>query len=501
VTSDAVARSALLLAVVAYGLFFVAWRRGAHRAAIVSLLVASFGLRFYAACDAFVHEWDERFHALVAKNLVANPLRPTLYVEPLLPYDYRNWLANHVWLHKPPLALWCMALSMAVFGVSELALRLPSLLLAVVAVGATYRLGVAWKGQNVGLAAAFLHSTNVLLIQLAAGRVGQDHVDAAHVAYIGLALAAVASSAAIRAFVCLGLLCGLAVLSKWAPGFLPIIVGAAWHWGRLGVRKTTLRAALALGVAIVVVAPWTFYAWRTFPAEFAWELEYNKRHFFEPLEGHGGSPLYHLLYIGRIYGELAYLPLLLFFVRLRHLAHDTRAWALAIWILVPYFVFSAAATKLPGYVLVAAPAVFLIEAELVCRLFENWGGGWVRRAATAVLCAGLLGLPLRIMLHDLKVFRSYERRPAWASEMRELSARLAGGRAVIFGCPRPIETMFYTSQVAYEVVPDRELVRSLQSRGYRVLFCDSATLPPDRRAWPDVEYIQPVESAGAVRRD
>src|SRR5947209_2593929 len=120
-------------------LFALAWRahrRGDDRRAILALLAAGLALRLYAGADLFLHTWDERYHALVAKHLLAHPATPTLYDRPLLPYDYRDWRANHVWLHKPPLALWLMAaglgLGRAVAGAqgAELAMRLPGLLLS-----------------------------------------------------------------------------------------------------------------------------------------------------------------------------------------------------------------------------------------------------------------------------------------------------------------------------------------------------------------------------------
>ena len=75
-------------------------------------------------------------HALVAKNFIQTPLVPRLYHTPL--YDYRTWTSNYIWMHKPPLALWLQAASMNAFGVHEIALRLPSLLISTAAVIVTF---------------------------------------------------------------------------------------------------------------------------------------------------------------------------------------------------------------------------------------------------------------------------------------------------------------------------------------------------------------------------
>jgi len=129
------------------------------------------------ARDRFLHTWDERFHALVAKNMIEHPLRPVLYADPVLPYDFRHWTANHVWLHKPPFALWLMALSMATFGVNEIALRLPNLLHSTLAVALTFAIGRRVVGERAALLAAALQATNGYLLELAGGRTASDHVE------------------------------------------------------------------------------------------------------------------------------------------------------------------------------------------------------------------------------------------------------------------------------------------------------------------------------------
>src|SRR5436309_1269279 len=116
------------------------YRRGRPGTAALALAAAGLVLRAYAGADLFLHPWDERYHALVAKHLAAHPLLPTLYDRALLPYDYRNWRANGVWLHKPPLALWLMAASLRLCGVNDWTLRLPSVLLSTLAILLTYDL-------------------------------------------------------------------------------------------------------------------------------------------------------------------------------------------------------------------------------------------------------------------------------------------------------------------------------------------------------------------------
>jgi 4-amino-4-deoxy-L-arabinose transferase len=476
--------------VLSYGLALVAARRGRPGLAAALVVAGGLGLRLYASGDDYLHPWDERFHALVARNLMAHPLRPTLYDTPLLPYDHSDWQQGAVWLHKPPLVLWLMALAMAAFGVGELPLRLPSLALSAAGTYAAYRIGLALRGHAVGLIAAFLHSANAFLVLLAAGWFATDHVDTALVSFVTLAVAVgVAMPPRPASFVATGLLSGLALLSKGLPGLLALPVVGLWHSGDTPTRRLAGLTGLALASALVVAAPWWLYTNAAFPAEAAWERAYDLRHLTEPLEGHRGSVLYHAARMPRIFGELVYLPMLFWLGRLVRGPRDAKAVAVTVWLAVPYAVFSLAASKMPAYVMVAAPAVFLVVATACARLLDEWRGGASRKWIVGLGVAALLAPPVRILLNDLRLFREHERQPAWALELEQLGSRLAGQRAVILGSPRPIETMFYTAQVAYERVPDRATVEWLQERGYRVLVYESSTLSPDQRGWRDVEYL------------
>ena len=66
------------------------------------------------ACDEFLHAWDERYHALVALHLTRHPEQPTLYEHAFIPST--QWGLTHLWVHKPPLATYLIALSLALFG-------------------------------------------------------------------------------------------------------------------------------------------------------------------------------------------------------------------------------------------------------------------------------------------------------------------------------------------------------------------------------------------------
>ena len=214
-------------------LFWFSWRLARRRrfhTAAITIALAALCIRAYAGADLALHPWDERYHALVAKNLIANPLVPTLVADPVLDYDYRNWAANHVWLHKPPLALWMQAASMRMFGVGEWPMRLPSILFSTAAVLATYAIGYLLISAPVGLVAAAFHAVHGFSVDLSAGRRATDHVDTLLIflVEIGILLALVAASRRPRtAGAVLGIAVGLAYLTKSLPALLILPIWAA----------------------------------------------------------------------------------------------------------------------------------------------------------------------------------------------------------------------------------------------------------------------------------
>lgn len=456
-----------------------AWKAGASRTSLLCIVCFGAIFRMYMAMDQFLHPWDERYHALVAKHLIAHPLVPTLYDSPVLPYDYRDWMANHVWLHKPPLALWFAASSMAVFGVGELALRLPGLLTSILAIVLTYQIGRRVFGPRTGLLAALFHAGNGLLILFPAGIATSDHVDNLFVVLVELSVFCAfvwARQPSPRLALVAGVVTGAAVLTKlWAALFvIPMMV-----W--LGYRRVS-RASLALHVIVVllgiaaVVAPWQIYIHIAYPLEAAWESHASMRHLFSAVEGQPTELSYYLLRTPRAFGELVYVPLGWFFVRAARGRQSAEGQAIALWILIPCVVFSIAVSKSISYLAIAAPAMFLAQAEFIIHV----GARSITRKSVNflryVLLMLLLVLPLRFAAERLNPFEPRERRAAWADALRALDGQLPPD-VVLFGTQHPIEAMFSTGCTAYPFFPSAEQLRIVRDQGRSVAVCNGRGVP------------------------
>ncbi len=204
-------------------LFFVLKK---ERLALASLLLSAFLLRLLIiSLDPFLHDWDERFHALVAKNMILHPFIPMLRIDPVMAYDPSAWCCNHIWLHKQPLFLWQMAASMKLFGVHVFALRFPSALLGTATVFFTYDIARHWtKNTQVAFLSAMLLTFSFYQLELMSGRLKLDHNDFVFMFYITATIWAfvryIKSHYSLKWAIIVGLLVGCSILVKWLTGFL-----------------------------------------------------------------------------------------------------------------------------------------------------------------------------------------------------------------------------------------------------------------------------------------
>lgn len=435
----------------------------------------------------FVLAWDEQFHALVGRNMLVDPFRPLLYADPALPVDFRDWTANRIWLHKQPLFLWLIALSLKICGITPFAVKLPSALLSSLMVPAVFAIGKRVCNSEAGFLAAFFLAVSGYHLRLVTGGLTNDHNDVIFCCFVLFSVWAwvrYATGGTRGDLFLTGLLAGCAVLVKWLPGLL---VFSGWGiWLFLDGRRRLSRRAwgdllLAAGIALLVALSWQVYTLMAFPRESLWELTAGARHFREVVEGHGGSWTYHFRRLGDFFGPLVAWALLPALLALLVTAREKRvAVALLAMVATLEGFFLLAATKMPLFTLPATPLLLLAFGALLApigRRLTHRPAKLSGLAATALLVAG------GYAFLDLRGIADYRtnRRMAEKIERRRLfetiGARLGDGRWVLFNCPQPIEFMFYTGRTAYASLPPAATLDGLLRQGWRV-----AVLAEGRRA-------------------
>ncbi|MGB1004860.1 MAG: ArnT family glycosyltransferase [Salibacteraceae bacterium] len=463
---------------------------------ILCIVISGLILMVYMSTDFYLHEWDERYHALVAKNIIENPLKPMLYSDPVLPFDIKQWASNHIWLHKQPVPLWSMGLSMAVFGVNEIALRLPSIVLFSLSVYVMFLLGKELFSYRVGKISALLFAINGIILEVGSGRIPTDHIDLFFLCFV---LFSVYNAVVFfkrrksRYNLLFGFCLGFAILSKWLPALIvvPIWIMLSQFFNTYTKKELFVELVKALAIVCMIVIPWQWYAITEFPQEYLWESTYNLLHITEVLSDQGGSWFYHFEKLRINYGELVYLPVLWFLYKTVKQKKDFRYWAISIWFIVPYIFFSFVATKMQGYTMFAAPAVFLIIAIFIEALINKEAlekHQWITKTIVILLIA----LPIRFSIERMKPFTQRERTPRWVNSFKNFERNTKKEKNVVFNISRPIEFMFYTSHVAYRKTPTVQEVTSIVNKGYRVVINGKLENYPMLSKLNEIQFIEIV---------
>ncbi|MEM8888456.1 MAG: glycosyltransferase family 39 protein [Bacteroidota bacterium] len=441
-----------------------------YKQALYAIILLGLILRIYTASDPFLHKWDERYHALVAKNMLEDPFVPKLYKEAVLDYNYKDWAANHIWVHKQPVPLWNIMFSFKVFGVNEFALRLPSLLLSSLMILLVFLIGKRLYSEKIGIISAFFSSVNGLIIELGAGRVATDHIDIHFAVYICLSVYFLIKYHDGDGFIynlLAALAISLAILSKWLPALivLPIWLLLAKRQKRT-IRESWVAFFIFCILTTLIILPWQIYILDKFPLEASWEFEYNRKHITEVLGEHSGGIGYYFTKLRIQYGELIYLPLLgLIWAIWKKRAKRIDLIILFIWLIIPFIFFTIVKTKMKAYLLFTSPAIFLIIA-LFINFLDYWKRKIRRRDILMLIQVLFILLALRYCFERVKPFQKVN---------QEVLNRISRYRTyppntVVFNENYYVEAMFYSECIAvYPFKPSQEQVEIVKAKGYQVI--------------------------------
>jgi len=460
---------------------------------VTLLVLCGFFLRLYVSLDPFLHEWDEQFHALVAKNLIHHPLMPTLYDNPLLPYNYKDWSVAHVWLHKPPLTTWLIALSLRFFGINTLAVRLPSLLFSTLSVFLTYIIGKKLFDEKIGWMAAFFQSINGFLIAVAGGRIPTDHVDTIFLFFCELAFwfAILFRERKNLIFLFLfSLSLILAIYTKWLVAGVLIPVWLSLNFDMKFILKSCLQLGLIVFLVAAAMLPWQLYIFYQFPLEAKWESDYNLRHFTSVIEGHDGPWYFYIVRATMNWSELIWLAVIWFIVAAVRKKLQYPFLIILILFFIPYIIFSIANTKMEGYVIVAAPATFLILAYWWWDTLEIAKRRKKLRLPIFILLVATILLSVRYAVERMKPLQHDKEEMMITQEIQKLPEKFPNSKTVIFNTRRYIQIMFFTPFVAYRDMPSRDELGKLELEGYHIVVIDDGNLSDEIKKDSSIRVVR-----------
>ncbi len=433
----------------------------------LAIFCAAVGLRLFATSGETIHDWDEAYHALVGKNFAAHPLTPTLYDDEALPHDDAAWTRARIWLHKPPLAMWLMAGSIKTIGPTVFAMRLPSAVLDSLGVLLTLSIGLRLFGSKIALVAMALHAFNGNALLWVGGVHATDHVDVQLAFWVELGIYGVVryQKGPERWWLLVGAATGAALLTKSIPGTLPLLLLALF--GGRGWKARLQAAASSATLAIAIAAPWNLYARARWPEVAAQGSRDQLEQLWEVVQGHRGHPFFHFEKLGEMHGYLAAIAVA-WFLYLAVKRPDAPARMVAAWWVAPVVLFSLAATKMPGYMGLAAPAVFLMFAVFVVTAIDRYPA-WAKILASSVILSSLWGDARELR----RLGRSSPEITAFAATMRALPER-----TIVLGVRQPVPAMFHGAHAAYPDYWTPEQVHSVVVKGYAVRTCQDLGLAP-----------------------
>lgn len=359
----------------------------------------------------------------------------------------------------PVWGYWMVALSFRMFGVSEWAARLPVALAAsatVFALFATLMLVAPAKElPHLRVGRALLGST---VLALSPGWLGWGRssvTDMFLASGISLALLGFVLAHSAReerpwqrplGYVALAVFCGIAVLAKGPVGLLLPGLVMLVFWVLNGTVLEQLRSTPWIPLVLLflgVAAPWYGMATAANGSEFLGRFLgfSNLERFTTVIYDHPGPPWFYLPWVLiLLFPWSLFLPVACVRLRVWRLGvwrHSSPANDLPLigllWLVVMVAFFSAAATKLPGYILPALPGGALLVALLFAPLTPaqaSLAGGMRLTGWINALVLGLMALAAVLAPRWIEQDPAY---PAFADALRSSGLPWLLGLPLLFG--------------------------------------------------------------------
>lgn len=496
------------------------------RISLCLLFIGSLGLGcFIANLDHFLILWDEQYHALVAKNLSKDFLKPMLYTNPALDFDYRNWTENHIWLHKQPFFLWQIALSIKLFGTTEFGVRLPSIIMHAIIPVLTYRIGKISINKETGYYGALLFAIAYFPLELVAGRYSTDHNDMAFLFYITASFWAwfeYSQSQKKYWLLIIGFFSGAAVLTKWLMGLLVFVV---WTFTTFmsdfqnGIKPKSYIPIISSGiVSLIIFLPWQVYIHSCFPQEAEYEAKLSFRHLFEPIENHSESTWYYftdglkIIYgSGDIIPFLLLLGVLLFVVNIREKKY--KAFVI-IGILFVFSFYTLASTKMVSFTIIVSPLIYLSLGYLTYRIFSiiklKIKNNKLSQTISTILLISIsfTALNLTKIQNYHTYWKPYDNHNRIGEQVemnfiKQLDTKLDAKNYVIFNASITVNghipIMFYTDYLAYNFIPSQSQIEKIRNENKKIAVINWGTIPDyilkDKRiVMLEIEYKELIET-------
>lgn len=509
----------------------LAYFRKKDKLALLSLTLCGASLFIFGALlDPYLNLWDEKFHALVALNTKDNFLFPKLYKEAIVPENnYLNWTSAHIWLHKQPLFIWQIALCFKIFGVSTFTLRIPSIIMATLAIPITHRIVSLLTDSQKGYFSAIAITFSWFLLNLVSGKGEIDHNDVCFFFYITTSLWAwieyIHSGRQLKWIIIAAIFCGGAVLTKWLTGLLLYFV---WSVYLLSEYKFNIKEwkinhfALAILITTILVVPWQIYTFVQFPEMAKVEHEYNFQHLHSPVEEHAHPTTFYLRTLPHIFfgflslssispiGPKQIITYIILFIGLITLVLSLKKYSHKITLLTTlifvYLFFSLAKTKMVTYPFIVSLIWFASIGAFIDLIFRKVFVIIKNRKIYTIISGIFLLFSALYMLNipRLRIFHTnhfyLHQAMKWNATVFTKLQDTLPEKCIVFNVATLdsnlpqlyIEASFYTQHDCYPIIPSQTTLEKLKQQGYSIAVFTQNPLPEEILNDPDIILIHDI---------
>jgi 4-amino-4-deoxy-L-arabinose transferase len=340
-----------------------------------------------------------------------------------------------------------MAGSLKIFGLTEIAVRIPALILATLASLLVFFIARRFCSEKYAVLAATLFAFHGLMTDLCTGRLSSDSVETCFLFFITWGMYIIfrkpLGGFKMKDYLFVGCLTGFAFLSKWQPALLIPLVAFIAHFKKSEIWRHLLGMTLMMTVAILIGGAWIGYCYVHYPIEADWLIHSLFLPVYDSSVSPDGTWYSYLTDFGNFFGYTTYILVILFIVNLVNERSDRgvhlQRIALLIWVILPLILFSFAEAKRGTYIFISAPAIVILISYSLEKSM-NWKSlsRWISIASVVLILGYSIDKGINII--------GKEHSREWSDELK---SRKYNGGEVIHGEPHYIEAMFYHNITAY----------------------------------------------------
>lgn len=301
-------------------------------------------------------------------------------------------LQGQPWLEKPPLYYWLAGAAFSLLGETEAAARLPSVLAALLLVGSTVFFGARLYGEAPALHAGFATATAPLVFIYGRSAAMDMLLAATATCAVGLMALRLLGLAGPRAVPAAWLFMALATLAKGPLGLLLpglivagyIVATRQWALARVALSPT------GIALFLLVAGPWYGLMWLHQGQAFVdvFLLNHNLQRFTSTIHRHPGPLLYYVPVL--VAGVFPWSGLALAGLGTLKPRGARADVFVLLWLVLPFLFFSAAGSKLPGYILPCLPPLALLAGRAADQMARGELRGRLGMAPRAAAMVTLL---------------------------------------------------------------------------------------------------------------